>query len=418
MLFLVLLKESLLFALHALRVNRLRTVLSLLGITIGIFAIIAVFTAVDSMENKIRSSVKSLGENVVYIQKWPWTPDEGDTEYAWWKYLNRPVPKVHEADEVARRSMTAGAVVYTVNTRSTLNRKTSFVENATVMAVTYEYDQVKTFDLAAGRYFTEQECATGRAVAVIGSNIALALFQAEDPVGQEMKLLGRKVTVIGVFATEGESMMGNSSDNQVVIPLDFARTVMDIDREELDPFIMVRANEGVKVEDMKDELTGIMRSVRRQKPSEDSNFSLNEVSLLAGPLEQMFGVVGTAGWIIGAFSILVGGFGIANIMFVSVRERTSQIGIQKSLGAKSWFILTQFLAESVVLCLLGGVIGLLLDWVLVLIANQFIDFGFVLSVDNISLGLTISVLIGIISGFVPAYSAAQLDPVEAIRSNA
>lgn len=414
MLFLTLLRESLLFALHALRVNRLRTILSLLGITIGIFAIIAVFTAVDSMENKIRNSVKSLGENVVYIQKWPWTPEDGQ-EYTWWKYMNRPVPRINEYDEVARRLSLASAVVYSVNSRATVTRGTSNVENTTIVAATYDYNQVKTFDLSGGRYFTQQETETGAAVAIIGSNIAEALFHLEDPVGQSVKIMGHRATVIGVFKTEGESMMGNSSDDQVLIPLNFGRTMMDVQRDELDPFIMVRARDGVRVEDLKDELTGVMRSVRRLSPGEDNDFAANEVSLLSAPLEQMFSVVGTAGWVIGAFSILVGGFGIANIMFVSVRERTNQIGIQKSLGAKSWFVLMQFLAESVILCLLGGIIGLLLDWGLVSIANQFIDFGFVLSINNISLGLTISVLIGIISGFIPAYSAAQLDPVEAIR---
>lgn len=414
MLFLTLLRESLLFALHALRVNRLRTILSLLGITIGIFAIIAVFTAVDSMENKIRNSVKSLGENVVYIQKWPWTPEDGQ-EYTWWKYMNRPVPRINEYDEVSRRLSLASAVVYSVNSRATVTRGTSNVENTTIVAATYDYNQVKTFDLSGGRYFTQQETETGAAVAIIGSNIAEALFHLEDPVGQSVKIMGHRATVIGVFKTEGESMMGNSSDDQVLIPLNFGRTMMDVQRDELDPFIMVRARDGVRVEDLKDELTGVMRSVRRLSPGEDNDFAANEVSLLSAPLEQMFSVVGTAGWVIGAFSILVGGFGIANIMFVSVRERTNQIGIQKSLGAKSWFVLMQFLAESVILCLLGGIIGLLLDWGLVSIANQFIDFGFVLSINNISLGLTISVLIGIISGFIPAYSAAQLDPVEAIR---
>lgn len=415
MLFFTLLKESVFFAFHALRVNRLRTMLSLLGITIGIFAIIAVFTAVDSMANKIRSSVQSLGENVIFVQKWPWVPEGG--EYAWWKYMNRPVPKVAESEEIRRRMLSASAVVYTANSRATVNYNTSFVENASIIGTTHEYNLVKTFDLAAGRYFTPQECGVGSAVTIIGSNIAAALFKNEDPIGRQIKFNGRKVTVIGVFKAEGESMMGNSSDNNIVIPLDFARTMMEVENDMVDPYIMVKAKDNVSPADLKDEMTGVMRSLRRLKPGEDPDFALNEVSVLSEPMEQVFGVVGTVGWIIGAFSILVGGFGIANIMFVSVRERTNQIGIQKSLGAKSWFILMQFLAESVVLCLVGGIIGLLLDYVLVLIANQFIDFGFILSFSNISLGLTISVLIGIISGFIPAYSAAQLDPVEAIRSN-
>ncbi|CAN5231044.1 ABC transporter permease [soil metagenome] len=415
MLFLTLLRESIVFALHALRVNRLRTTLSLLGITIGIFAIIAVFTAVDSMANKIRSSVQSLGENVVFVQKWPWVPEGG--EYAWWKYMNRPVPKVAESEELRRRLSTASAIVFSVGSNATAYYKTSFIENASIIGTTWEYNQVKSFDLTSGRYFTQQECGVGSAVCIIGSNISSGLFHDADPIGQSIKIFGRKVSVIGIFKEEGESMMGNSSDNMILIPLTFARTVMEIDRDNADPYIMIKAKDNVGTPDLKDELTGVMRSIHRLKPGEDADFSLNEVSVLAEPMEQVFGVVGTVGWIIGAFSILVGGFGIANIMFVSVRERTSQIGIQKSLGAKRWFILMQFLAESVFLCLLGGILGLLLDYALVLIANKFIDFGFVLSANNISLGLTISVLIGIISGFIPAYSAAQLDPVEAIRSN-
>ncbi|MBI3510568.1 MAG: ABC transporter permease [Bacteroidetes bacterium] len=414
MLFLNLLRESFLFALNALRVNRLRTVLSLLGITIGIFAIIAVFTAVDSMANKIKTSVQSLGQNVVFIQKWPWFT-KGD--YAWWKYMNRPVMKIDEADELTRRLTGASAVVYTVNNKSTAHYQTSYVENVTIVGTTFGYNRVKNFDLSSGRYFTEQEFANGRAVVLIGANVASALFRDEDPLEKSILMMGRKMTVIGVFKAEGESMVGNSSDDQVVMPLDFARTMMDAEKDELDPYIMVRAKDGVTTPELKDELTGVMRSLRRLKPEEEDNYALNEVSVLSQPLESLFGVIGTTGWIIGAFSILVGGFGIANIMFVSVRERTSQIGIQKSLGAKSWFILMQFLAESVVLCMLGGFIGLILDYVLVLIANKTLDYGFILSTANISLGITISILIGIISGFIPAYSAAQLDPVEAIRSN-
>ena len=226
-----------------------------------------------------------------------------------------------------------------------------------------------------------------------------------------------KVTVVGVFDPEGESLLGNSMDSQILMPLEFIRNIADVRKEELSPNIMVKALPGVAVADLKDEVKGIMRSIRRLKPTEDENFTLNEVSILSSGLEQMFGIIGTAGWIIGAFSILVGGFGIANIMFVSVRERTGQIGIQKALGAKNWFILTQFLTESIVLGSIGGVLGFVLVWGGTAIASSALDFDFTLKASNIVLGLTISVLIGIISGFIPSYSASQLDPVEAIRSS-
>ncbi len=179
--------------------------LSLLGITIGIFAIIAVFTAVDSMANKIRNSVQSLGENVIFVQKWPWVPEGG--EYAWWKYMNRPVPKIAESDEIRRRLLTADAVVYSANARGTIYYKTSFIENASIVGTTFEYNKVKTFDLSGGRYFTQQECGVGNAVAIIGSNIATGIFHDEDPIGKQIRFKGRIVTVIGVFKAEGESMM-------------------------------------------------------------------------------------------------------------------------------------------------------------------------------------------------------------------
>lgn len=416
MIFLTLLRESISFAFHALRVNRLRTLLSLLGITIGIFAIIAVFTAVDSMEYKVRSSVQSLGENVIYIEKWPWAPEDG-VEYEWWEYMNRPVAQVSEAEELARRLTLSEAVVFTARLRKTVNYKTSFVENAQVQAAMYPYDRVKTFNISTGRYFTEQETEAGKSVCIIGDNIRKALFNLEDPLGTDIKVFGLKVTVVGVFDPEGESLLGNSMDSQILMPLEFIRNIADVRKEELSPNIMVKALPGVAVADLKDEVKGIMRSIRRLKPTEDENFTLNEVSILSSGLEQMFGIIGTAGWIIGAFSILVGGFGIANIMFVSVRERTGQIGIQKALGAKNWFILTQFLTESIVLCIIGGVLGLVLVWGGTAIASSALDFDFTLKASNIVLGLTISVLIGIISGFIPSYSASQLDPVEAIRSS-
>lgn len=413
MFFLTLFRESMTFALHALRVNRLRTILSLLGITIGIFAIIAVFTAVDSMERKVRSSLESLGENVVFVQKWPWTfgPD-----YPWWKYMNRPLPKIKETEDILRRTESVEAAVFTGYIRKTIYYKTSFIENAQILATTKGYERVKTFDITHGRFFTDQEAETGMPVCVVGSGVSQALFAGEDPVGLELKLYGQKVQIIGTFAREGESMLGNSHDNMVAVPAEFAQKYVDLETDQINPMILVMGRKGVSVADLKDELMGTMRGVRSLKPGADDDFALDEVSLLSSQSESIFRVFGTAGWIIGAFSILVGGFGIANIMFVSVKERTNQIGIQKALGAKNWFILAQFLFESIVLCIIGGIIGLGLVYVGALGASSAMDFEFVLTSSNIILGLTISAMIGIISGFIPAYSASQLDPVEAIRS--
>jgi putative ABC transport system permease protein len=413
MVFLNLFKESFVFALHALKVNRLRTLLSLLGITIGIFAIIAVFTAVDSIERKVRTSLESLGENVVFVQKWPWTfgPD-----YPWWKYMNRPVPKINDADEILRRSETTQAAVFNGYVRKTIYYKSSFVENAQLLATSKGYEEVKAFDIGFGRYMTDAEVETGKAICVIGHGIGEALFGSQDPTGLELKLYGQKVVIVGQFKREGESMFGNSLDNMVVVPAEFLQKYYDLETDEIQPSILVKGKPGISIEQMKDDLMGTLRAVRRIPPDGDEDFALNEVSLLSAQTTEIFNVIGTAGWIIGAFSILVGGFGISNIMFVSVKERTNQIGIQKALGAKNGFILSQFLIESVLLCILGGVIGLILVWIGTSVASKMMDFEFVLTSSNVILGITISTMIGIISGFVPAYGASQLDPVEAIRS--
>lgn len=410
-----LLKESIIFAWQALVSNKLRTLLSLLGITIGIFAIITVFTIVDSLERNIRGSVQSLGDNVVYIMKWPW--DFGN-EYPWWKYMNRPVPAYKEMDEVKRKTKSAEVVAFRIGARKVLKHNNNTVENGIVSGWSYDYGQIKTFELTDGRYFREDECDGGYNVVILGHAIAEGLFpNNEYPLGKTIKVAGRNCKVIGLFKKEGESMLGNTMDNQVVVPYNFARLFMDVKSENSDPFIAVKAKANVSNAQLKEELIGVMRSVRGLKPLADDDFALNETNLLSKGFDSMFDGIGIAGAIIGGFSILVGGFGIANIMFVSVRERTNIIGIQKSLGAKNYFILSQFLFEAVFLSLLGGIIGLVLIYLLTLFAGDVIDMEITLTRSNIILGLTISVLIGVISGFVPAYGASQLDPVEAIRTN-
>lgn len=414
MIFLGLFKESILFAIAALTVNKLRTFLSLLGITIGIFAIIIVFTLVDSLEKDLRKSVQSLGDDVVFVQKWPWA---FDGNYPWWKYMNRPLPDFKELDDIMQNCNGAQAAAFLINTQITIKYKSSSIENVTIVCASHQYDRVKNFEIAEGRYFTEIESSSGRPVAIIGSVLAEALFPHQSPLGQTVKINGAKATVVGVFKKEGESILGGSPDTQVLVPVNYARSLIDVRDESLDPQIMVKAKPGITNDELIAELTGLMRSIRKLKPLAEDNFALNQTSLISQQFDSMFGIVGMAGWIIGGFSILVGGFGIANIMFVSVKERTNIIGIQKSLGAKNYFILSQFLFESVFLSLIGGVFGLLIVFAITMLAGDSFGMEVTLSRSNVILGFTISILIGVVSGFVPAYGASQLDPVEAIRSN-
>ncbi len=412
-LFIKLIRESAAFAINSVLANKLRTILTLLGITIGIFAIISVFSVVDSLERQIRNSIAALGDNVIYIQKWPWS--FGD-EYPWWRYAGRPVPQLHELEEIQRRTLTAEAAVFMAATTRMVEYLNTSVENVTVMGVSADYDRVRNFDLNDGRYFTAMESATGRNVAIIGHDIAENLFPNIDPIGRNVKIFGINTTVIGVFEKEGIIGLGNDHDNAMVVPVSYLQQFINVNQERYGPLIMVKARDGIPNEELIDELTGVMRSIRRLPPLADSNFALNETSIISQGFDSLFAVIGMAGWIIGGFSILVGGFGIANIMFVSVRERTSIIGIQKALGAKNYFILWQFLFEAVLLSLMGGAVGLLLVFTGTTIVANVFNIDFMLSASNIMLGINVSVIIGLVSGFLPAWSAARLDPVEAIRS--
>ncbi len=416
-LFFRLLKESILFAFDALRVNKLRTILSLLGITIGIFAIISVFTVTDSLERKIRTDVESLGNNVIYVQKWPWMPEGGD-EYPWWKYLNRPVPGVKEMDELNKRTTSGEAMAYVAYLGGqTLKYKSSSAENCEIICVSHNYDLVKSFEIQDGRYFTESESNAGRPIAVIGSDILDALFPSGDAIGKEFTVRGSKLTIIGTLKKEGNSLIDNSSDNSVLIPLSYARSLINLRSNDIDPFIIIKAKDGIALKEMKEEIRGGMRSIRKLHPRQSDDFALNETSLLSNSLDDLFRTLGLAGWIIGGFSILVGGFGIANIMFVSVKERTHIIGIQKSLGSKNYFILLQFLVEAIILCIIGGMVGLLFVLVLSIVASNLTGFDLTLTFNNILMGIFISTTIGIISGYIPALQASRMNPVDAIRSN-
>jgi putative ABC transport system permease protein len=409
-LLLKLIRESYLFAFRAIIVNKVRTILSLLGITIGIFSVIAVLTVFDSMESSIRSSLSELGDNVIFVQKWPWAMG---SDYPWWKYLNRPEPSVSDMEELQRRSQTAESVAMMFQTNRTVKRGNNSYESVGVMGVSHQYDKVLPMDIVDGRYFTNAESIGGRNVAIIGTGIAENLFMNEDPIGKSIKIFGNKLTVIGILAKQGDGSFGSSTDEQVFVPMNFARNYINL--RYIGTTVLVRGKPNVSNTQLMDEMTGIMRSVRKIKPGEENNFALNEISVINQGLQAFFSGIALIGWIIGGFSLLVGGFGIANIMFVSVRERTNIIGIQKAIGAKNFFILLEFLFEAVFLSLIGGVVGLLLIFIGTYAFQGMLDFDLFLSQGNIIVGLVISTIIGLVSGFVPAWSASRLDPVEAIR---
>jgi putative ABC transport system permease protein len=401
-------------ALNTLRVNKLRTFLSLLGITIGIFAIISVFTLVDSMERSVRSSFAQLGEDTIIIQKMPWGPEADDKEYAWWKYIQRPNPTYAEWDKLRERLNTAKTVAFFASASRTAEYESSSAENVAVVAVTKGFEDFITVDIGQGRLFTERELEGNSRFCVIGFEVASQLFGQGDPIGKQIKVGGYRAIVIGVLEKEGQSLFGNGADEWILVPVQFARNVMNIN--ESNTQISTKPKEFVTLKAMEDELVMQMRSIRRLRPGEDRNFALNKSSMLNKGLDQVFAILNIAALIIGGFSIIVGGFSIANIMFVSVRERTNVIGIQKALGAKRGFILFQFLFESVLLCTIGGTIGLVLIFLLAMVASALTDFTVVLTIENILIGLAFSVSIGIISGIIPASIAARMEPVDAIRS--
>jgi putative ABC transport system permease protein len=414
-LYLRLFSESVVFALTALVVNRLRTVLSLLGITIGIFAIISVFTLVDTLENDIRSSIEDLGDNVVLIQKWPYAPEEGDEEYAWWKYFQRPEPTMMEASMLRERMALADNVAWQSNIFRTFERLNNFVENVEVAMVSHDFDQVINLKIAEGRYFSEMESSGGRNIVILGAEVAAKLFPDRSALGGFVKIGGRKAEVIGVFEQEGDNILGSGFDNSALIPARFGKTMVD-NAQLQNSQLLVKARAGVSNAQLKDELIGALRNIRRQRPTEEKSFAVIEPDLLNSLIDDLVGFINTVGWVIGGFSILVGGFSIANIMFVSVKERTGQIGIQKSLGAKNHFILTQFLAESIMLSVFGGAVGLFFIFLGTLVVSAIIDMEIVLSLANIGLGIGLSIVIGLVSGLIPAWFASQLDPVEAMRA--
>ncbi|MEQ9438553.1 MAG: ABC transporter permease [Cyclobacteriaceae bacterium] len=415
MLLLRLIVESVFSAWDALRSNLLRTTLSLLGVTIGIFAIITVFTLIDSLERSIRDSLDFLGDQVIRVEKWPWLFQD---DYPWWKYVNRPQPTLKEFEFLQTNITQANAMsIFAERDNLTLEHRNSNIGNVHLVGASYQYNNVFEVDIMLGRYFSVREVEFARNVTVIGSEISKTLFPNSNPLGKTIKIKGLKYIVIGVLNEQGENIIdAPSADYTCYIPYaSFLKLYASRGSWGVGSTIALKGfeqDQGLK--ELEYEVIGLMRGRRGLRPRQEDDFAINRPEAFAEVVGNIFSVISIAGGIIGSFSILVGGFGIANIMFVSVKERTNIIGIQKSLGAKNYFILLQFLFESMFLSLFGGLVGMTLVYF-----ATFIPLGslvLVLTVKNIVIGTMVSSCIGIVSGLIPAIVAARLDPVVAIRS--
>ncbi len=414
--------ESLAMAWTVFITNKLRSFLSVLGITIGIYCIILVYTLVHSLERNIKDSFASIGSDIVFVQKWPW--DNMGFDYPWWKYLSRPVVTYQELEYLrSHPPESLGSAAFAFSIQGKLVERGPYkADGVDVFCVSHDYQLVQKIDLVEGRYFTQQESDAGRPVVLLGATIAERLFPEGNATGKSVQVMKQHCMVLGVLRKEGQSVINTSFDQRIIIPLNLARSFANLRNESGNPQILLRAKEQGGIDELIWETGAAMRAVRRIRPHEEENFAVNKMSMITDNITSLFSKLNAAGTIIGMFALLVGCFGVANIMFVSVKERTQQIGIQKALGARNYFILSQFLSEAVILCVFGGLLGLGLVYLTTMLGNyvlhSFMESALQLGLNgsDAMTGIFVSVAIGLLAGILPALQAARMNPVDAIRS--
>lgn len=392
--------------------NKLRTALSLTGISFGIFCIIGVLATVNSLEANIQNEIKGLGANTIYIDKWNYS---GGPDYPWWKYVNRPNPAYEEVSLIRQRSQLASHLAFNINNMGNIEYKSSVLQGVTFYGVTEEQNEIQPVTIEYGRFISAAEFSSGSSVLIMGFDNAVDLFgTAANALGKEISANGRKARIIGIIKKIGQNFVGWNYDKSVMLPYRFCRQIFQ--EKFSNPFIMVMGKEGVSSEALRDELMSAMRSIRKLSPTQEDNFSLNDVNAFSDAVSSLFVNINIGGWAIGALSLIVGAFGIANIMFVTVKERTAIIGLKKAIGARRSSILLEFLMEAAIICIMGGLIGLLLVFILTLILSGIFSFPIMISPGILSLAISICIMIGILAGIIPASIAARMNPVVAIRS--
>jgi putative ABC transport system permease protein len=400
-------------AMLELKNNKLRTFLSLLGVTFGIFCIIGVLATVRSLETNVQNDIKALGSNTIYLDKWDYS---GGPDYPWWKYVKRPEPKFEEMNLIREKSSAVGNIAFNVNTQFRVEHGNDVIENVNYYGVTEEFNTVQPFEIAYGRYINPMEFNSGSASIVMGYENADVLFGgAEKAIGKQIKLRNRSAVVVGVIKKQGKSMIGGwEFDRCIIMPHRFFTQMYE--ERWSNPTIMIQGKPNVTVDALRDELTGVVRSIRKLGPSDENDFTLNAVSDFSKAVSGFFSSVNLGGWFIGILSLIVGTFSIANIMFVTVRERTPVIGLKKAIGANRGTILTEFLLESAFICILGGLIGLFLVFSLTKILTAALDFPVFISGGLLGMALFLCIGIGVLAGIIPASIASRMDAVVAIRS--
>lgn len=400
--------EGFKIALGALRTNKIRSILTALCIIIGITMVTIVDSVTTGMDITFEKSMAMMGQNVVYVEKWPW--GMGGGEYKWWEYRNRKEMDIDYVEKIRDYSRYPSNVTAAANRGTSIRYQEKIAEGVGLTGATANYLSIQGLNIADGRMFVQEEIHSGSKVAVIGNTLKEALFEIENPLGKQIRLGGQRFTVVGVLEKQGKFMGLEDTDNRIIIPISAYGQIYGL-RSGLQ--IGVQFPDQASFRQGEYELEGIMRRIRQLDATEENDFALNKPEAFKKQLEGMKAGIYAVGFILSGLSLLIGGIGVMNIMFVSVRERTKEIGIRKAVGAKSWEILTQFLLEAISICLLGGVIGVALAGGLTILINQV--FVAVMNVSVVILGFSICTIVGVIFGFIPAYRAAKSDPIESLR---